>query len=244
MPFIRVSYMEGQYDTCQLEQISKTIMYALIKHFNVPEDDCFQVFHAHRAGEFFYSKNYLNVERSEGLLYIQITLKSGRTEQQKTGFYAMLAKELSNTVNIRKEDVFVVLVDNEFDDWSFGNGIAQMLDRQKKRGGMAHRAIKPHASESLRKLAPAFIDYSENVLFGDLWRREQLSLRDRSLVTISALVAGGLTEQLSYHLRLSVENGLQQEEIVETITHLAYYAGWPRAASALQVVETVFENKA
>ncbi|MGG0811332.1 carboxymuconolactone decarboxylase family protein [Paenibacillus alvei] len=109
---------------------------------------------------------------------------------------------------------------------------------------MAHRAIKPHASESLRKLAPAFIDYSENVLFGDLWRREQLSLRDRSLVTISALVAGGLTEQLPYHLRLSVENGLQQEEIVETITHLAYYAGWPRAASALQVVETVFENKA
>ncbi|WP_430053505.1 tautomerase family protein [Paenibacillus alvei] len=245
MPFIRVSYMEGQYDTCQLEQISKTIMYALIKHFKVPEEDYFQVFHVHRAGEFFYSKNYLNVERSEGLLYIQITLKSGRTEQQKTGFYAMLAKELSNTVSIRKEDVFVVLVDNEFDDWSFGNGIAQMLDHQKRGAlGMAHRAIKPHASESLRKLAPAFIDYSENVLFGDLWRREQLSLRDRSLVTISALVAGGLTEQLPYHLRLSVENGLQQEEIVETITHLAYYAGWPRAASALQVVETVFENKA
>jgi len=134
MPFIRVSYMEEQYDTRLLEQISKTIMCALIKHFNVPEDDYFQVFHAHRAGEFFYSKNYLNVERSDGLLYIHITLKSGRTEQQKTSFYAMLAEELSNTVSIRKEDVFVVLVDNEFDDWSFGNGIAQMLDRQTKRG--------------------------------------------------------------------------------------------------------------
>lgn len=132
MPFIRVSYMEEKYDIRQLEQISKTIMRALIRYFNVPEDDYFQVFHAHRAGEFFYSKNYLNVERSDGLLYIQITLKSGRAEQQKTSFYAMLAEELSNTVNIRKEDVFVVLVDNEFDDWSFGNGIAQMLDRQKK----------------------------------------------------------------------------------------------------------------
>ncbi|GAV12745.1 carboxymuconolactone decarboxylase family protein [Paenibacillus sp. chi10] len=109
---------------------------------------------------------------------------------------------------------------------------------------MAHRAIKPHVSESLRGLAPAFVDYSENVLFGDLWQREQLSLRDRSLITISALVAGGLMEQLPYHLRLSVENGLQQEEIVEVITHLAYYAGWPRAASALQVVEVVFGNKA
>lgn len=132
MPFIRVSYMEEQYDTRQLEQISKTIMCALIIHFNVPEDDYFQVFHAHRAGEFFYSKNYLYVERGDGLLYIQITLKSGRSEQQKTSFYAMLAEELSNTVSIRKEDVFVVLVDNEFDDWSFGNGIAQMLDRQTK----------------------------------------------------------------------------------------------------------------
>lgn len=135
MPFIRVSYMEEQYDTRQLEQISKTIMCALMRHFNVPEDDYFQVFHAHRAGEFFYSKDYLNIERSDGLLYIQITLKSRRSEQQKISFYAMLAEGLSNTVSIRKEDVFIVLVDNEFDDWSFGNGIAQMLDRQTKGSG-------------------------------------------------------------------------------------------------------------
>lgn len=132
MPFIRVSYMEEQYDTRQLEQISKGIMCALMRYFNVPEDDYFQVFHAHRAGEFFYSKDYLNVERSDGLLYIQITLKSGRSEQKKTSFYEILAEELLNTVSIRKEDVFVVLVDNEFVDWSFGNGIAQMLDRRKK----------------------------------------------------------------------------------------------------------------
>lgn len=109
---------------------------------------------------------------------------------------------------------------------------------------MAHQAINPQVSESLRELAPAFVDYSEKVLFGDLWQREQLSLRDRSLITISALVAGGLMEQLPYHLRLAVENGLQKEEFVEVITHLAYYAGWPRAASALQVVEAIFGNKA
>lgn len=89
-------------------------------------------------------------------------------------------------------------------------------------------------------MAPTFVEYSENVLFGDLWRREQLSLRDRSIVTISALVAGGMTEQLSYHLRLGIENGLQQEEIVEAMTHLAYYVGWPRAASALHVAKDVF----
>jgi len=127
MPFIRVSYLEQQYDIHQLEGIYRAIMSALIQHFHVPEDDMFQVFHAHKAGEFFYSKDYLNIERSDGLIYIQVTLKSGRSTEQKTSFYAMLAEELSMTLNIRKEDIFIVLVDTEFEDWSFGNGVAQML---------------------------------------------------------------------------------------------------------------------
>lgn len=129
MPFIRVSYLEQQYKADQLKLISKVIMSALIEHFNVPEDDFFQVYHAHRAEEFYYSNNYLNIERSNGLLFIQITLKSGRLTEQKKSFYKMLAEELSTTLNIRTEDVFVVLVDTEFEDWSFGNGIAQMLQR-------------------------------------------------------------------------------------------------------------------
>ncbi|GAA4725184.1 tautomerase family protein [Brevibacillus fulvus] len=129
MPFIRVSYLQERYQPQQLEQVSQAIMRSLVQHFKVPADDYFQVFHAHQASEFFYSKNYLDIERSDSLLYIQITLKSGRTAEQKTGFYAMLAEELSTTVKIRKEDVFVVLVDNEYADWSFGNGMAQMLQR-------------------------------------------------------------------------------------------------------------------
>lgn len=127
MPFVRVSYFEHQYQSQQLESISKTIMSALIRHFNVPVDDHFHVFHAHKASEFFYSTNYMDIQRSDGLLYIQITLKSGRTVQQKTSFYAMLAERLSEVVGIRQEDVFVVLVGTEFEDWSFGNGAAQML---------------------------------------------------------------------------------------------------------------------
>jgi 4-carboxymuconolactone decarboxylase len=107
---------------------------------------------------------------------------------------------------------------------------------------VANRKIATNVRESLGELAPAFVDYSENVLFGDLWRREQLSLRDRSMITISALVAGGMTEQLPYHLRLGIENGLQQEEVVEVMTHLAYYVGWPKAASALYVAKDVFEK--
>ncbi|MGO4695277.1 carboxymuconolactone decarboxylase family protein [Paenibacillus sp. 2TAB26] len=106
---------------------------------------------------------------------------------------------------------------------------------------MKHRKIKSTARESFGDIAPAFVRYSEEVLFGDVWRREQLSLRERSLLTISALVAGGLTEQLSYHLRLAKENGLTEEELIEALTHLAFYAGWPRAASAIQVAKEVFE---
>jgi len=129
MPFIRVSYLEQQYESRQLEQISQTIMEALIQHFNVPQDDLFQVFHAHKQGEFFYSRDYLNIERSNGLLFIQITCKSGRTAEQKTGLYDTLATRLSAAIPMRKEDVFIVLVETEFEDWSFGNGVAQMMQR-------------------------------------------------------------------------------------------------------------------
>ncbi|WP_169088748.1 tautomerase family protein [Paenibacillus sp. PL91] len=129
MPFIRVSYLEQQFEAHQMERISQTIMNALVQHFDVPEDDLFQVFHAHKPWEFYYSPNYLEVERSDRLLYIQITLKSGRPTKQKTSFYETLAEQLSMALPMRKEDVFVVLVDTEFEDWSFGNGVAQMLQR-------------------------------------------------------------------------------------------------------------------
>lgn len=104
-----------------------------------------------------------------------------------------------------------------------------------------NRKIVSSARETYGELAPAFVRYSENVLFGDVWRREQLSLRDRSLITVAALVTGGMMEQLSYHIRLALENGLNPEEVVEAITHLAFYTGWPHAASALSVANKVFE---
>jgi len=108
---------------------------------------------------------------------------------------------------------------------------------------MTHRKIVSSARKSYGEFASAFVGYSEDVLFGDLWRREQLSLRDRSLVTVAVLVAGGMTEQLQYHLQLAIENGLSTEELVEAITQMAFYAGWPRAASALEVAKDIFEKK-
>jgi 4-carboxymuconolactone decarboxylase len=91
-------------------------------------------------------------------------------------------------------------------------------------------------------LAPKFAELTDDVLFGDVWAREELSPRDRSLITVAALVTGGNTEQLSFHLNKARANGLSETEIIEVITHLAFYAGWPRSVSALRVVKEVFEK--
>jgi 4-carboxymuconolactone decarboxylase len=90
--------------------------------------------------------------------------------------------------------------------------------------------------------APALVDYTDNVLFGDVWKRTDLSPRDRSLVTVTALATSGNTEQLTFHLQYAKDNGLTETELIEAITHLAFYAGWPKAMSAMAVAKQVFRN--
>jgi 4-carboxymuconolactone decarboxylase len=94
----------------------------------------------------------------------------------------------------------------------------------------------------LGAFAPKLVQLTDDILFEDVWAREELSPRDRSLITVAALVAGGNTEQLSFHLNKARENGLSETELVEVITHLAFYAGWPRAMSAIMVAKQVFEG--
>ena len=90
--------------------------------------------------------------------------------------------------------------------------------------------------------APKLVALTEEVLFGDIWEREELLPRDRSLITVAALIAGGNAEQLTFHLQRAKENGLTEIELKETITHLAFYAGWPKAMSAITVAKKVFEK--
>lgn len=90
--------------------------------------------------------------------------------------------------------------------------------------------------------APKLAELTDDVLFGDVWAREELSLRDRSLITVAALIAGGNTEQLPGHLSRAKANGLSEAELAEVIIHLAFYAGWPRAMSAIRVARDVFER--
>ena len=82
------------------------------------------------------------------------------------------------------------------------------------------------------------------MLFGEVWERTQLSKRDRSLVTVTALVAGGHTEPLPFHLKRAKENGVTEAELIEAITHLVFYCGWPKAMSAITVARDVFKPQA
>ncbi len=90
--------------------------------------------------------------------------------------------------------------------------------------------------------APKLAELTDDVLFGDVWARTEISPRDRSLVTVAALIANGNTEQLAGHLRRAKDNGLTENELAEVIIHLAFYAGWPRAMSAVRVAREVFER--
>ncbi|OZD13086.1 carboxymuconolactone decarboxylase family protein [Rhodococcus sp. 06-156-3C] len=96
------------------------------------------------------------------------------------------------------------------------------------------------AQKALGTYAPALAKLTDDVLFGDVWSRPELSRRDRSLITVVALVAGGNTEQLRGHLALAKTNGVTEAEVEEAFTHLAFYAGWPRAMSACAVARSVY----
>ena len=90
--------------------------------------------------------------------------------------------------------------------------------------------------------SPKLVELTDNVLYGDVWERPELSKRDRSLVTVSALIAMNRPDQLRSHLARARDNGVTQDELIEAITHLAFYAGWPNAITAISVAKEVFQN--
>ena len=91
-------------------------------------------------------------------------------------------------------------------------------------------------------IAPKLAEITDEVLFGDIWARPGLSPRDRSLVTITSLISLYRVNELPFHLKKALENGVTRDEIIETITHLAFYAGWPPAMTALQIARKAFEE--
>lgn len=105
-------------------------------------------------------------------------------------------------------------------------------NQQRRQVGGGRRAIGD--------IAPKLAELTDDILFDDVWNRTGLAARDRSLITVAALVAGGDTAQLTFHLNHARKNGVTETELIEAITHLAFYAGWPKAMTAINVAKQVF----
>jgi 4-carboxymuconolactone decarboxylase len=101
-----------------------------------------------------------------------------------------------------------------------------------------------NARKSFGDIAPDLAEITDEVLFGSVWENPALSPRDRSLVTITCLISLYRTNELPFHLKKALENGVTRDEIVATLTHLAFYAGWPPAMTALQIARKVFGEPA
>jgi 4-carboxymuconolactone decarboxylase len=107
-------------------------------------------------------------------------------------------------------------------------------------GNMSKEPSK--AQQLMGDIAPKLAELTDDVLFGDVWERKELSKRDRSLATVAALIALNRPDQLRFHLGKAVENGVKKEELIEVITHLAFYSGWPNAVTAITVAKEVFSK--
>ncbi|MGP8160862.1 MAG: carboxymuconolactone decarboxylase family protein [Candidatus Dormibacteria bacterium] len=98
------------------------------------------------------------------------------------------------------------------------------------------------AQQLIGDFAPKLVSLTDDVLFGDVWERPGLSKRDRSLITVATLVALYRTDQMASHMKRAIDNGLTVEELVEAITHIAFYAGWPNAMTAITTARKLFEQ--
>lgn len=98
------------------------------------------------------------------------------------------------------------------------------------------------AEKMFGDFAPKLVQLTDEVLFGDVWERKELSKRDRSLITVAALIAINRPDQLRFHLGRAVENGVKKEDLIEAITHLAFYSGWPNAVSAMTIAKEIFSK--
>ena len=108
---------------------------------------------------------------------------------------------------------------------------------------MASRSSPPSTIGKVRDVFPKLGELTDKVVFGDVWERAGLAKRDRSLITVAALVAQNAPDQLRGHIWRALDNGVKQEELIELITHLAFYCGWPSAGTAAVVAKEVFAER-
>ena len=107
---------------------------------------------------------------------------------------------------------------------------------------MTDKPTPTSARDAFGDVNPVLAKITDEVLFGDVWERPQLSPRDRSLVTVAALIAGYRSNEMPFHMKRALENGVTKDELIETITHLAFYSGWPTAMTALPIAGKAIEE--
>jgi 4-oxalocrotonate tautomerase len=126
MPFVRIDLMEGKTPEYRA-QVGQIVYCAMIETLGVPKDDRFQIITEHPKTGLHFDRDYLGVHRSDDCIFLQITLNAGRTVEQKQRFYKAVADGLHKGLNLRREDVFINLVEVQKENWSFGNGEAQYV---------------------------------------------------------------------------------------------------------------------
>jgi 4-oxalocrotonate tautomerase len=124
MPLVRIDLQKGK-DTSYRQKAGQIVYEAMVAHTGVPRNDRFQIIAEHNADNFVFDPDYLGIHRSGDLIMVQIFFNEGRSVTQKQALYKAIADELSDQLGVRREDVFITLVEVKKENWSFGNGIAQ-----------------------------------------------------------------------------------------------------------------------
>src|SRR4051812_47345220 len=131
MPFTRIAVKRGT-SVEQKEAIARGVHQAMVDSLGIPQDDFFQLFSEYGPGDFFYDRRFLGVDRSENLIVVQITMRRGRSDAMKRDLYAKIAENLNKNVGARRQDIFIYLSENDFSDWSVGNGQMSMVIVQQR----------------------------------------------------------------------------------------------------------------
>jgi 4-oxalocrotonate tautomerase len=127
MPLVRVSFIKGRPDGFG-EKVGDIVHRSMVETMNVPALDRFQIITEHEKKDLIYDPSYLDIPRTNGVIFIQITLNEGRTVSLKQSFYKMATTLLNRELGVRREDVLINLVEVSKENWSFGNGIAQYAE--------------------------------------------------------------------------------------------------------------------
>jgi 4-carboxymuconolactone decarboxylase len=192
---------------------------------------------AKAVGKYVYEKDssyYLELEPSGNFVLFQGSEVIGTYEVNGSAVTLFVARKPISTAKLEGG----CILDDQNDRW-VRSSVPPPISRPPERPDQPTSAV---AAKLLGDFAPKLTQLTEDVLFADVWERRELSKRDRSLITVAALVALNRPDQLRFHLSRAIENGVRVEELTEAITHLAFYSGWPSAMTAMTIAKELFSK--